>query len=854
LFSFEPIFIMKKFSLFFVFWAAFTLTNYAAYIEKFPITVTQPDGTEVHCFTTGDEFYNRVHDAEGYTLIRDPHTSIVVYARLENDELVSTGYRVGSINPATIGLKPGIIVSAEKRTQLRNEFLSTMPDHPATKNREESRAGWNNGTINNLVIYIRFSDESEFPAKANTYNNMFNGTATNTSSMYRYFKEASNDATLIPSIFYPAHNGSIITSYQDIHPRSYFQPYNAATNPNGYSGGNGAYDERAIREHALLRRAVEHVRSQIPTSLNLDFNNDGLVDNICFIVRGSPGAWSSLLWPHKWQLHNEYVSINGKRVWIYNLLIETHLDNSGASVLAHEMFHTLGAPDFYRYSDNTINPVGTWDLMASNTNFPQSSTAWVKYRYGGWISSIPEITQSGTYTLNNVWSATDNAYRINSPNSSTEFFIVEYRNTDVFWDSGIPGSGLIIYRVNQSLGGNANGPPDELYVFRPDGTNNITDGVIYSAHFSSQVGRTAFNNTSNPPCFLSNNLPANIHIRNIGASGGATMSFEVLMNVHSIDATASVGGTISPAGSIPVETGDNVTFTFAPNLGYRLSQVLINGINNTAAVAAGSYTFTNVTTNQTIAVSFTGISSVLTSIMVNGSPINSTNNMTYMAACEGEEYIDLELVSEGAIKVNNNPYTGRTTIPLVFSNDKAIININIDGVPPRLYTLSVSKALGGSSPRMYVQRWGKTLAVINNPDNNGGHSFSNYQWYHNNEIMHGSTGGYILLGDFPAHEYSAEANSNKTYLWHKICPNDSYETRTEIAVYPNPVGAGQLLNLSLPDGIDKVNIRIYNLSGNLVRLQDGVAHTVTMPNQTGVYIVEIQLPNGTKDIHQVVVN
>jgi len=841
---------MKKFSLFFVFLTVFILTLHAAYLEKIPITITQPDGTEVHCFATGDEFYNRVHDAEGYTLIRDPHTGVVVYARLENDELVSTGFRVGSINPATIGLKPGIIISAEKREQRRKDFLNRMEEHNPRGSEPENAVRNNNGAINNIVIYIRFSDETEFPAKANTYANMHNGTATNTSSMYRYFEDASNGATLISSHFYPAHNGNIITSYQDTYPRAYYQPYNAVTNPEGYQNDT----QVAIREHQLLRRAVEAVRDQIPATLNIDFNNNGYVDNVTFIVRGSTGAWADLLWPHRWALYTQNVFINGKRVWDYNFQIETHLDVSGASVLAHEMFHTFGAPDFYRYTNTSITPVGTWDLMAHNTSMPQSSTAWVKHKYGKWINSIPVITQSGTYSLNNVWSPTNNAYRINSPNSTTEFFIVEYRDNGVFWDYGIPGSGLIIYRVNSTLTGNAYGPPDELYVFRPGGTNTTTDGSIHIAHFSSQVGRTTFNNTSNPPCFLSNNQPGGIHIRNIGASGGTAMSFEVII-AHSIDATASVGGTISPAGSIPVETGDNMTFTFAPNPGYRISQVLINGVNNTDAAAAGSYTFTNVTASHTIAVSFTGISSVLTAIRVNGKAIKSDNNMTYMAACGEEALIELELVSEGAIKIDNKPYAGGiTTIPLVFSEDKAVLNINIEGVPPRLYTLSVSKALGGSSPRMYIQRWGKTLAVINNPDNNGGHSFSNYQWYHNNTIMHGNTGGYILLGDFPAHEYTAEANSNKTGIWHKICPNDSYETRTEIAVYPNPVGAGQLLNLSLPDGVDNVNIRIYNLSGSLVRRQDGLAHAVTMPNQPGMYLLEIQLPDGTKKIHQVVVN
>ena len=444
-------------NLVFAFLLAFSLAAYAGYVEKFPITVTQPDGEIVHCFTSGDEFFNWVHDSNGYTLVRDPQTGVVVYAYLQNDELVSTGYRVGSVNPASIGLLPWTIISAEKREQLRNDFINAAPPKKTRKGNDILYAGQNDGVINNIVIYIRFADETEFAPKANIYDDMFNKDSANFPSMYRYFKETSYGKTLISSTFYPTSNGNTILSYQDTAMRSYYLPYNAVTNPNGYDG----FSERMTREHQLLKSAVEAVSSQIPPSLVIDFNNDGEVDNVCFIVRGTPSS-STLLWPHKTYFSpSDNVIINGKYVINYNLQVETHLDGQGASVLAHEMFHTLGAPDLYRYINTSITPVGNWDLMASNIEPPQSSTAYMKYKYGGWIDSIPEITQSGTYTLNNVWHPTNNAYKIASPNSTTEFFVVEYRNKNIYWDSLIPGNGLIIYRINTMAGwGNMLGPPD----------------------------------------------------------------------------------------------------------------------------------------------------------------------------------------------------------------------------------------------------------------------------------------------------------------------------------------------------------------------------------------------------------
>ncbi|MCD8480296.1 MAG: hypothetical protein LRZ88_08785 [Candidatus Cloacimonetes bacterium] len=119
--------------------------------------------------------------------------------------------------------------------------------------------------------------------------------------------------------------------------------------------------------------------------------------------------------------------INGKQVWDFNFQLESSLASSGASVLAHEMFHSLSAPDLYRYNDTTITPIGSWDLMAGNANPPQHMSAWMKYRYGNWLPEPPMITESGTYTLHPVASsATNNIYRVPSWNSS-QSYVLEYR-------------------------------------------------------------------------------------------------------------------------------------------------------------------------------------------------------------------------------------------------------------------------------------------------------------------------------------------------------------------------------------------------------------------------------------------
>jgi hypothetical protein len=53
-----------------------------------------------------------------------------------------------------------------------------------------------------------------------------------------------------------------------------------------------------------------------------------------------------------------------------------------------------------------------------------------------------------------------------------------------------------------------------------------------------------------------------------------------------------------------VKYGTSKTFTFTPDPGYLILDVLVDGVSNPGAVAAGSYTFTSVTRDHTIHVTF----------------------------------------------------------------------------------------------------------------------------------------------------------------------------------------------------------------------------------------------------------
>ena len=71
--------------------------------------------------------------------------------------------------------------------------------------------------------------------------------------------------------------------------------------------------------------------------------------------------------------------------------------------------------------------------------------------------------------------------------------------------------------------------------------------------------------------------------------------------VFTITASAGNGGSVSPSGQVSVPEGGNQKFTFISNAGFHISGVFVNGVPKGVI---GSYTFTNVTGDQTISVSF----------------------------------------------------------------------------------------------------------------------------------------------------------------------------------------------------------------------------------------------------------
>lgn len=528
----------------------FVNNAFSAPVKFMPYAVVQSNGDTLHLFVSGDEFYNWLHDSHGYVVVRDTVNGEYRYAySTDNDSLVVSPYAVpkcgvctDSLMKASIDAGAGPFVNmgdaAFARVVARHSRRASMEVPQQYRPVTAKTSGFNHGRMNNLVIFIRFSDESRVTHQSySSIEAMFNDSVASptdsTISMFDYFRSDSYNKLSIVTHLYPQPTPGVdsVLSYQDYHPRAYFEPFSPIDNPIGYTDQL----ERQSRELTLIENAINWVNANnlIPPSLDLDMDNDGLVDNVCFIVSGTYTLWSGLLWPHKWSLFDRTVLINGKRVYTFNLqLAESGSHYFSVSTFCHEMTHTLGAPDLYHYNNFlTVSTAGAWDLMHSNATPPQHTNSLFKLVYLNWMDSIPTLTRSGNYALLPHGEGENRAVAIPSMDTN-ECYVLEYRNNRTLYESALPGSGLLVWRFRNhsrymdNAGFNYADTLHQLWLFRPNSSDDTTNGLIAQAAFGTS-GRTAFGPATNPFPYLADGTPdtsfsiTNIHI----SADGDTLYF-----------------------------------------------------------------------------------------------------------------------------------------------------------------------------------------------------------------------------------------------------------------------------------------------------------------------------------------
>jgi immune inhibitor A len=206
----------------------------------------------------------------------------------------------------------------------------------------------------------------------------------------------------------------------------------------------------------LVEEAVALADAQVDFS-RYDNDLNGWVD-LLMIVHSGPGAEftgnSNHIWSHKWSIAPQLR--DGVFLAPYTMMPEFWASPGDITigVFAHELGHGFGLPDLYD-TDYSSRGVGRWSVMAAGAwngilgNSPAHFDAWCKLQLGFTSPLTPTISAQGA-ALPQV--ETDSViYRLWDGGAlGNEYFLVENRQR-VGFDASLPGSGLIIWHVDEGV-------------------------------------------------------------------------------------------------------------------------------------------------------------------------------------------------------------------------------------------------------------------------------------------------------------------------------------------------------------------------------------------------------------------
>lgn len=580
---------------------------FATSAYPYPITFTQPNGDTLTITMKGDEFIRFAITEDGYTLLYDSlgyfrYAQLNAYGDMEPSEYIAKS--INNRTPEEIlflqTIQPGLYYSQSQLSILSQ--IQTMRSNSSVNLQE--RAIPTTGNRKLLCVLIGFQDKAFGKTQAEFYNLFNQVNYNNTGSVRDYFMQASyNQLDLSVDVV---------------------GPYIANQNVVYYGANNiGGND---VRPGKLVQEAID---SAYWHGVNFStYASSNIVEEIYVIYAGygeEAGGGANCIWAHAQSGFNH--NCGGFTFKKYACSSELR-GNSGNNitnigVICHEFGHSLGAPDYYdtRPGVSTQNQyigTGSWDLMASgNWNNNGISPAHPNPRVKVDIYKWAVATELTSPQLVTIYPSINNRmafYKI-STKTPGEHFIIENRQ-QIGFDSHIPGNGLMIYRCRQGIANIENN--NTVNRTHPQGFYP----VCASSNLALPTGFGNYGNINSIGCpfpFASKDSLTDVSIPSMqswagvntekpitnisGNTGVITFNF-MRGDSAVINAYASEGGTISPSGAISVNSGNNYTFTFTPDNGEVIEEVLVDSVNVPAAVTSGSYTFTNVTESHNIYVRF----------------------------------------------------------------------------------------------------------------------------------------------------------------------------------------------------------------------------------------------------------
>ena len=382
----------------------------------YPVTITQPDGTQLTVVMKGDEYHHYHTTADGYLIVKN-ETGVFNYARRDARGIL-TDTRVKATNEG--------VRSASERAFISNLSTNTnLKDISGQMraNRIKQKAASVapparfpiSGSPRSLVILVNFSDLAYVTANpTDAFTAMLNeeGYDANggTGSARDYFRDNSM--------------GTFSPRFDVVGPYKLPQTLK-------YYGENDA-DDYDMNPVQMIVDACAKADSAGVDFTIYDTDGDGLVDNVFVYYAGyNEAEWGGddTVWPHRWDIQPGYnyngteasLTFDGKRVKDYacssELKGKTGTSMAGIGTFTHEFGHVLGLADMYATDGAEHQTLSYWNIMDSGAYLnsgitPPAYNAFERFQLG---FLTPELLQNyPTNVLLDTLISSNKAYLISS--------------------------------------------------------------------------------------------------------------------------------------------------------------------------------------------------------------------------------------------------------------------------------------------------------------------------------------------------------------------------------------------------------------------------------------------------------
>ena len=313
------------------------------------------------------------------------------------------------------------------------------------------------GQVRVLVVLVDFSDKAMTATPQHFQDLFFSTGKLPHGSVREYYKEVTGGKITI--------TGEVVGPFR--------MPLPLTT----YAGGQSGTDNPAPNARTMAREAAVQADAVVDYK-PYDNDGNGFVDAF-IVVHAGRGAEETLdpndIWSHKWVFNNGALNADGTKVFGYLTVPE----DCKIGVCAHELGHLLfGWPDLYD-TDESSSGLGNWCLMAGGSwngdgDIPAHPSAWCKATQD-WVTTVNRTT-SGTLTIADVKTG-KKVYRLWKDGiTAQEYFLVEHR-AQTKYDAKLPGEGLLVYHVDDSIEGNDNEHHPQVKLIEADGRKHLEDGA-----------------------------------------------------------------------------------------------------------------------------------------------------------------------------------------------------------------------------------------------------------------------------------------------------------------------------------------------------------------------------------------